>query len=88
MSNIAFAKTGLTLKFDLGGNIENFKSDDHCKLLTNLAYTNPYDNFYKDLDNLFSSFGKIREIMIRYTPNLFAIVEFCEEENAENALKS
>ena len=46
MSNIAFAKTGLTLKFDLGGNIENFKSDDHCKLLTNLAYNNPNDNFY------------------------------------------
>ena len=46
MANIAFAKTGLQLNFKglmYGG---KFNSADHCKLLINLAYNNPNDNFY------------------------------------------
>ena len=46
MTNIAFAKTGLMMKFDFFEKKENFKSADHCKLLINLAYNNPDDNFY------------------------------------------
>tara|TARA_Y100001970_G_scaffold142083_1_gene174810 strand:- start:131 stop:1417 length:1287 start_codon:yes stop_codon:yes gene_type:complete len=46
MANIAFAKTGLMMKFDFWEKAENFKSADHCKLLINLAYNNPDDNFY------------------------------------------
>lgn len=46
MTNFAYAKTGLMLKFDFWEKGENFKSADHCKLLINLAYNNPDDNFY------------------------------------------
>ena len=46
MANIAFAKTGLMMKFNFWEKSENFKSADHCKLLINLAYNNTDDNFY------------------------------------------
>ena len=46
MTNFAFGKTGLQLRFNFFEKSENFKSADHCKLLINLAYNNPKDNFY------------------------------------------
>ena len=46
MTNFAFGKTGLQLRFNFSEKSENFKSADHCKLLINLAYNNPKDNFY------------------------------------------
>ena len=46
MTNFAFGKTGLMLKFNFFERGENYKSADHCKLLINLAYNNPEDNFY------------------------------------------
>ena len=46
MTNFAFGKTGLVMKFNFSERGENYKSSDHCKLLINLAYNNPEDNFY------------------------------------------
>ncbi|SVD44744.1 uncharacterized protein METZ01_LOCUS397598, partial [marine metagenome] len=46
MSNIGFAKTGLQLQFTGLSGGGKFNSDDHCKLLINLCYNNPDDNFY------------------------------------------
>ena len=46
VANIAYAKTGLKLDFVGTLNGGKYNSEDHCKLLINLAYNNPNDNFY------------------------------------------
>ena len=50
MTNFVYAKVGLSLRFntiDVGGKGDLFSgSDDWVRLLVNLAYNNPDDNFY------------------------------------------
>ena len=50
MANFAYAKVGLSLRFDSidKGSKGNFfsGSDDWVRLLVNLAYNNPADNFF------------------------------------------
>ena len=50
MTNFVYAKVGLSLRFntiDVGVKGDFFSgSDDWVRLLVNLAYNNPDDNFY------------------------------------------
>ena len=54
MANFVFAKNGIHLDFDSGSKLF-FASSDHCRLLINLAYNNPDDNFYIIGHNNFST---------------------------------
>jgi len=81
VANIAFAKTGLMMKFNLDDRGENFKSADHCKLLINLAFNNPTDNFYLiGLNNLGSLNFQRRQELFPHN-NVFDTLE-----NATNDL--
>mgnify|MGYP003115998641 FL=1 len=75
MTNFAYAKTGLTLKFPLDVDSGRYNSNDYCKLLINLAYNNPNDNFYIIGQNTFSDLKPYEKEMYFPNNNVFDTLE-------------
>ena len=84
MTNFVVGKLGLTCRFDWSENKTNWFSpaDDTAKLIINMSYNNPDDNFYicskcgERLTNKTVSFEKRHELKEKYG-----------EEMAEKLLK-
>ena len=75
MTNFAYAKTGLKLKFPLDVDSGKYNSNDYCKLLINLAYNNPNDNFYIIGQNTFSDLKPYEKEMYFPNNNVFDTLE-------------